>query len=321
MISESPVFDFFAIGETVIDLITEQMIDSLASAKKLHIFVGGQSTNLAINLALLGRQTALAACLGEDGLGEMAYQRLDAAGVNLDYIQYTNAAPTTISIIARHKTTADFTIHRGADTFLEFDTRIYDGINKSRIVHSSAFSIARQPARSTILRALGVAHDLGCLVTFDPNYHPRIEPDTVEFESELITAFQYVDITKPSLDDCIRLFGPGLSLLEYAENFMEWGPSVVLITMGAEGVFLATSSGDQFQVYPDPVNVSDITGAGDAFWSGYLLAWLEGASPLEAACFGQVVAGVKVKVMGPITQMPVYTKLRERAGQIKYRKL
>lgn len=321
MTIERAGLDLYAIGEVVVDFISISMADSLAEAKKFHSFVGGQPANLAIDLALLGRNTALAACVGDDGFGKMITKFLKERGVKTEYIQCTEKAPTSSAIIARHTNTPDFVINRGADAYLCFNSDHKQVIASSRIVHSSAFALAREPSRSAVLETLNFAHDNGCLVTFDPNYHPKTWPDSGGINEHLISVYHHVDVTKPSLDDCVRIFGERMSPENYAERFLEWGPSIVLITKGSEGVYLATSAGDNYEIFPKKVDVADVTGAGDAFWAGFLTAILDGSSPLEAACFGQVVAEAKVGVMGPITDMPDLEELTERAQSVKYTKI
>ena len=93
-------------------------------------------------------------------------------------------------------------------------------------------------------------------MTLDPNYHPHNWPDTPEFVNDLKTACMYVDVIKPSLDDCVRLFGSGSSPAEYASSFLDWGPSEVIITMGGEGVLLASSSGPSYHITPNKVTVA-----------------------------------------------------------------
>jgi fructokinase len=321
MTSEQAGLDLYAIGEVVIDFISTCMADSLAEVKKFHSFVGGQPANLAIDLALLGRKTALAACVGNDGFGKKITHFLSESGVCTDYVQITDNAPTSTSIIACNTKTPDFVINRGADAYLHFNGDRKHVIANSRIVHSSAFALVREPAGSAVIETLKFAHENDCLVTFDPNYHPKIWPDRGDIYDHLKSIYQFVDITKPSMDDCERIFGERLPPKEFAERFLEWGPSVVLITKGSEGVFLATQAGDYFEIYPKEVDVADVTGAGDAFWAGYLSATLDGSSPLEAACLGQVVAEAKVGVMGPITDMPDIGDLTERAQSVKYTKI
>ena len=320
MTIERAGLDLYAIGEVVVDFISISMADSLADARKFHSFVGGQPANLAIDLALLGRNTALAACVGDDGFGKMITKFLQESGVKTEFSQCTENAPTTSAIIARHTKTPDFVINRGADACLCFNADHEQVIASSRIVHSSAFALAREPYRSAVLETLKFAHDSGCLVTFDQNYHPKTWPDSREINEHLISVYRYVDVTKPSVDDCERIFGERMSPENYAERFLEWGPSIVLITKGSEGVYLVTSAGDSYEIFPKKVDVADVTGAGDAFWAGFLTAILDGSSPLEAACFGQVVAETKVGVMGPITDMLDLGDLTERAQSVKYTK-
>jgi len=317
MLVENTRFDLFAIGEAVIDFISTEMAGSLASANKFHTFVGGQPTNLAIDLALLGKNTGIACCVGADGFGDYIIQYLKDSQVNTDYIQQTESAPTSISIIARHTITPDFVINRGADACLQDGFELEDVVANSRIVHSSAFALSREPARSTVVAGLRMADKNDCLVTFDPNYHPKIWPDTDEMVDKLKSVYQYVDVTKPSLDDCERIFGKPMPPQEFAEQFLDWGSKVVIITMGSQGVYLAMNSGERYSIQPENVEVADVTGAGDAFWAGYLAAILEGSTQLDAACFGQVVAEAKVSVMGPFTDMPPVSILKERAQSVK----
>jgi sugar/nucleoside kinase (ribokinase family) len=73
--------------------------------------------------------------------------------------------------------------------------------------------------------------------------------------------------------------------------------------------------GEMSHIRPSDIDVADVTGAGDAFWSGLLLALLDGYAPDEAACLGQIVAEAKIGTVGPIPKMPdrtgLYRKLRE----------
>ena len=284
-------FDLFALGEALIDLISSDIVDSIGKASHFERFQGGQPANLAVNMALLGKQAALASCLGEDGFGHYIFDQLRLGNVNTDFIQFSNQAKTTHHVIARHDQTADFISSRGADAHLAYTSAAAEAAASSRIVHTSAYGLTRDPARSTILRILHEAHDQGCLISLDPNYHPKIWPDTPgDFISLLMETFHLVDIAKPSLDDCTRLFGDGLDAADCAKKFLDLGCRIVLLTMGKEGLLLATADGEIAHIHSDPVNVTDATGAGDAYWAGFFDAYLDGASPLEAARFGQVIA-------------------------------
>jgi len=213
--------------------------------------------------------------------------------------------------------TPDFIIYRGADSAISLEDGQQEAIHSSRIVHTSAFALSREPARTTILQAIKTARQNGCLVSLDPNYHPRIWPDVADFQSVLLEAYRSVSITKPSLDDCARLFGPSLSPLAYTERFLSWGPEIVALTMGQQGVLLSTADGTVHRIKPSNAVVADVTGAGDAFWAGLLIALLDGYPPYEAACFGQMVAETKISVVGPLPKLPDRASLYQRLEETK----
>ncbi len=312
----TPPLDFIALGEAVVDLISDEHTDTLANAAKFERFAGGQASNLTVTLARLGKRAAVASCVGDDGLGDYYRQKMADAGALTDYIQITPDAPTTIVLVSRETQTPDFIVFRGADAHLQATPALLDAIAHSRIVHTSAFALARQPARNTILQGLRHAQENGALVTLDPNYHPRVWPDTDDFKGVIREAFQFAALTKPSLDDCVRLFGAGLSPAEYAARFLSWGAQVVIVTMGGEGVHLALHDGSHYRLIPNPTPVADVTGAGDSFWGGYLSAHLAGKTPLEAACFGQAVAEIKISKIGPIETGLDWGMLTQKAQAI-----
>ena len=304
----------------MIDLISDDVVDSIGEAAHFERFLGGQPTNLAVNMVLLEKKASLAACVGEDGFGRYIFDQLKARNVNVDYVQFTGQANTTHHVIARNDQTADFISSRGADAYLTYTSAMGEAATSSRIVHTSAYGLTRDPARTTILRILREAREQGCIISLDPNYHPKIWPDTADdFVSLLMETFHLVDIAKPSLDDCIRLFGDGFDAKNYVKKFLDWGCRIVLLTMGKEGLLLATADGKTVHIHSDPVSVTDTTGAGDAYWAGFFNAFLDGASPLEAARFGQVIAQIKIQTAGPLNELPAdRITLYQRALSVPY---
>ncbi len=298
-------YDFLAIGESLIDIISTDAVDSLKDADTYRRFIGGQATNLTMNISRLGKRAALATCLGDDGFGNFIQQELVQSGVDTTFVQVTTKAPTSISIIARSQTTPDFMILRGADALLSSSPELLEAVANSRIVHSSAFALSRESARSTILNGFKVAHKNGNFISLDPNYHPYIWPDIARFVDILKEVYQFVNITKPSLDDCERIFGSGKMPREYAEFFLEWGAEHVVLTMGSEGVLLLSSEkGQQYHIQPNQTQVADVTGAGDAYWAGLLTSLMDGHPLVEAARVGQALAEIKIGSFGPLSSIP-----------------
>jgi len=310
-------FDIVALGESTVDLISDEKVASLEDARYFGLYRGGQVANLAINMANLGCRVALATCLGDDGFGEFIRQEISDYGIGLQYVQTAKNTPTTMSIITRNTATPDFVIYRGADANLVLTDSLLASVEHCRVVHTSAFALSRDPARTTILTLLKKAQQMGKWVSLDPNYHPSIWPDLPDFISVLKEAFRFVSITKPSLDDCTRLFGPRSSPEEYARLFFEWGAQIVMITMGKDGVLLRTSDGRLHHIQAATnIPVVDVTGAGDAYWAGFLAGFLESEDSLLAARIGQKMAEKKIGRVGPINESLEWETIVESAAQI-----
>lgn len=306
-------FDVVSIGETLVDFISEGEQGSLVDAQRFVMYPGGQATNVALNVAYLGGSAAIVACVGSDSLGLFLEQRLNKAGVETVSLQVAPHLPTTLVIVARNRATPDFSIYRGADSELLPSQMPLALLASTSFVHTSAFALSRQPSCGTILEFVVQAHAAGCLISFDPNYHPRlwgIEASPLEVFEKI---YPYVYLTKPSLDDCIRLFGEGQTPEAYATHFLRLGAKEVVLTMGSAGIFHANAQGSSSYALR-PVEVVDVTGAGDSFWSGLLLATLDGYAMPEAIQVAQAVAEIKLQQVGPLSRAIDRVELYARIG-------
>ncbi|MCO5243170.1 MAG: PfkB family carbohydrate kinase [Anaerolineae bacterium] len=133
----------------------------------------------------------------------------------------------------------------------------------------------------------------------DPNYSPRVWPDQREAMAALQELYALATVTKPSLDDASRLFGEGLRPEAYVERFHAWGPRLVILTMGKNGV-MVSNDGYITHIPALPVHVVDATGAGDAFWAGYVVSLLDGHDPVFCAHVAQAVVAQKLQRVGPL---------------------
>lgn len=294
--------DVLAIGEALVDLISDTEQGSLIDSRTFVMYPGGEAANVALNVARLGGSSAVVTRVGDDSFGIFLRHHLATAGVETAYVHATKYVPTTLVVVTRQTVTPDFSIYRGADAQMVADDMPYALLDETSLVHTSAFALSREPSCSTILSFVAKAHEAGCLISFDPNYHPRLWDVT----EEPLTVFQkicpFVTIVKPSLDDCTRLFGVGMSPEEYAQRFLEMGVRQVVLTMGSSGVLLANAEGTRY-FSNNQVKVVDVTGAGDSFWSGLLMATLDGYEAADAIRVAQAIAEIKLQQIGPLSRM------------------
>lgn len=308
--------DVLSVGEALIDFISDREREALGDVLSFTMYPGGEVTNVALNVARLGGAASLVACVGNDSFGVFLRQHLHTAGVDTSCLHTATHAPTTLVTVVRSRTTPDFTAYRGADTHLLPTKMPIELLSSVSLVHTSTFALAYEPSRSTILHFIKQAHAAGCLISFEPNYHPRLWEREEDAHAVLAAIYPYVYVTKPSLDDCERLFGAGLSPEDYAARILALGARNVVLTMGGHGVLVTNAEGTNFYP-PHAVNVVDVTGAGDAFWSGLLLAILDGYTIADAVYVAQAVAEMKIQQVGPLSHAIDRKALYKQLGLMK----
>lgn len=293
--------DLLSVGELLVDLISTEPTDSLATAERFERYQGGSPANIAVNVARLGGRAAMMARVGDDPLGSFLRGTLAAAGVGVDAVQTDPDAHTSLVLVARTATTPDFLPMRDADFRLD-SADLEGAVSRARAVHTSTWPLSREPARQCAMRALHLAHAEGKVTSLDPNYTPRIWPDREEALGVMTVLLPDVTITKPSQDDAARLFGETLRPREVIRRFHAMGPMMVLFTMGAEGMILSVD-GDETFIPARELEVVDATGAGDAFWSGFLMAHLDGLPPVHCAYVARELAERKLRTVGALPEM------------------
>ncbi len=291
--------DLLAVGETLIDFISVEEMDSLRNAYTFRRYQGGSPANIAVYVAKLGGKAAVISKTGSGAFGQFLKDELRSSGVLTDYLVMDPRVHTSVVFISRSKGTADFEAFREGDYRLEPREVSEDAIKRSRVVHASTFALSREPCRLAVEKAFHLARQHGKIISLDPNYSPLIWPDRQEAHEVLRRTMGYATITKPSLDDATRLFGPGKTTEEYIELFHGMGPEVVVFSAGGAGVFLS-EGGKITHIPAHPVEVVDATGAGDSFWAGFLVAMLDGNSLRRCAMFAREIAERKLSTVGPL---------------------
>jgi sugar/nucleoside kinase (ribokinase family) len=291
--------DLLAIGETLVDFISIEETDWLRNAYTFRKYLGGSPANIAVYVAKLGGRSAIVSKTGIGAMGQFLKAELNRAGVVTNYLVMDHRVHTSVIFVSRTAGTPDFEAFRSSDYKLEPGEIGADSIERAKVVHASTFALSREPCRSAIERAFELAQQSGKIISLDPNYSRQIWPDYREAREVIARLLGFATITKPSLDDVKRLFGPEKSPEEYVELFHEMGPKIVVLTMGAGGILLS-EEGELTHIPSRPIKVVDATGAGDSFWAGFLVALLDG-NPLDrCALFAREIVERKLTTVGPL---------------------
>jgi fructokinase len=101
-----------------------------------------------------------------------------------------------------------------------------------------------------------------------------------------------------SLDDVARFTGEALTVAAARAYLLGVPSGVTCLTCGAEGVWYKGDGEDWHHQPAEPVVVKDATGAGDAFWAGFLTGWMAG-QPTEG-CVQRGIATAARRLVGEL---------------------
>ncbi|MEY3050471.1 MAG: hypothetical protein RLY31_256 [Bacteroidota bacterium] len=290
-------FDVLVAGEYLLDLISTNFTDDFASVEAFRPVAGGSAANLCANMARLGNGTKLACTLGDDQLGHHLRATLERLDVDTSLVRHVTQ-PTTLILVTRSENVPHFEAYRQADVELLPSQLGPEQAASASLFHTTCFALSRQPAQDTILTAAEAAAAAGRHVSIDLNYALPIWPDR-KAAQQVVSAYCGLGaLVKVSEVDWERLYGAPLQdPEEVCRHFLSVGAAVVCLTLGGEGAWVADRSNLHF-LPARPVKVADTTGAGDAFWSGFLTAWLDGADLLACARAARRMAELKIGTFG-----------------------
>lgn len=301
-----------ALGEVLIDFT-----DAGVSANGQKLFErnpGGAPANVLVALKKLGHDVAFIGKVGDDMHGLFLRQVIEAQGIDCTGLISDPNFFTTLAFVALDENgdrSFSFARKPGADTQLCADELPVDIIKDSKVFHVGSLSLTDEPARTATVKALDIAKGAGCVMSYDPNYRDSLWPSAEAAAKQMRSIVKYMDLIKISAEEC-PLMTDKDDPAEAAAILLEQGASIVVVTLDADGAFVATKDGSR--VVPSfRVDAVDTTGAGDSFWGGFLCAFVEsGLAPSDVSIaraaqfvrFGNAVASLCVRNRGAIPAMP-----------------
>lgn len=291
--------DILCVGEVLIDFIGHQPGVLINNTRDYHRYPGGSPTNVAMNTTRLGLHAVLVATVGKDGLGEYIFKKLEEVGVNTNYITEVSNKPTSVIFVSKSETTPDFIPYREADSFI-FETQIpSEVLSKTNIFHTTCFALSKEPAQSTILSKAEEAYNLGCKLSIDINYADKLWTNKASALKIIKAYCTFNPLVKISEDDMQRLFGKALPHPKIFNFFHNEGVDVVCLTLGSKGVKLSEKNKSIIELPAIKIEkVMDVTGAGDAFWSGFLFAYINKKPLAECLEVALKLAALKLQNVG-----------------------
>ena len=249
------LYDVTAMGEMLIDFTLNGQSEQ--GNNLFEACPGGAPCNVLAMLNKLGRKTAFIGKVGEDQFGRLLKGTIDELGIE----------------------TKGLILDKEIHMMLTEDEVDYDLIRQSRIFHFGTLSMTDEPVRSATKKALEVAKEAGCLITFDPNLRPPLWNSLDEAKKQMEYGFQYCDMLKISDNEIQFVSGKedydeGIRYLQDKYNI-----PLIFLTMGKDGS-RAYYKDMRVERKGFQVKAIETTGAGDTFCGcsihGLLTHGLEG---------------------------------------------
>ncbi|WP_319413707.1 carbohydrate kinase [uncultured Cohaesibacter sp.] len=253
-------------GEALIDMIPTECDGASLAYQPCS---GGSVFNTAIALGRLGIPTEFLTGLSSDLFGEQIKQALVESGVGSSLCKQSKL-PTTLAFVklANGHATYHFYDENSAGRMLSIDDvgPVPASINA---LFFGGISLAVEPCARTY-EAIALREAENHVIMVDPNVRPGFIEDANVYRTRIRSMMAHSDIVKLS-DEDIAWFFPELDGLEArVGEVQKLGPSIVVITKGADGATAYLCDGREISIRSEQVTVVDTVGAGDTFNAGML---------------------------------------------------
>lgn len=189
-------------------------------------------------------------------------------------------------------------------------------LTDTRVLSVGTLGMTDEPMRTTQLRCIETAKAAGAYIAVDPNYRATLWRSEGDFLRQTERLLELADYVKLSDEETALVTGctdPEKAL----ETLERRGVRTAVVTRGKDGA-MALSGGQLVRAAGVPAVAVDATGAGDAFWGGFLCRLLHQGYPMEAQtagmladclAFGNRVGAYCVGHLGAISGMPTMAQL------------
>uniref|UniRef100_A0AC34FA01 Ribokinase n=1 Tax=Panagrolaimus sp. ES5 TaxID=591445 RepID=A0AC34FA01_9BILA len=287
---------------------------------------GGKGANQGVQAAKLGASVTMIGRVGNDMFGDANINGLKKAGVNVEYIEKSDTAPTSVACI-----TVD---NKGTTLILNLFKCLVLFVGENSIVVTLGANLELNVERVKELEDV-IAGATMVLCQFEINE----ETNYAAFEiarKHNVTTFYNAAPGKPGMDKEILKFtdilctnenetefliGRQLSSIEdfkeASRELLKYGPKTIVVTLGAKGV-LVTEKDSQEVIEVPRVKAVDTTGAGDSFCGSltFLITKYPNKTIAELSRIASKIASMSVQKHGTQSSYPSMKEVRENGIEL-----
>ena len=320
--------DVVTIGRAGVDLYGAQIGGHLEDMGGFRKYIGGSPTNIACGTARLGLRSGLVSRVGDEAMGRFILAQLRREGVDVRGVATDPDRLTALVILGiRDQEQFPLIFYREncADMAL-CEADISEGlIADTRSVVATGTHLSHPRTEAAVLKALRLARQHGARTALDIDYRPNLwgvaghgEGESRFVESAAVTAklqqsLHYFDLIVGTEEE-FHIAGGSTDTIAALRAVRAVSGAVLVCKRGAAGAVAFEGAIpdrlDDGQTGPGfPIEVFNVLGAGDGFFSGLLKGWLEGADWPRALEYANACGAFAVSRHGCTPAYPSLTEL------------
>ncbi|GHS87841.1 fructokinase [Actinomycetota bacterium] len=257
MTPQGPTGRALVVGEALVDVVEHP-----DGRRAEH--PGGSPANVALGLARLDRRVDLLTWLGPDAYGDLVRAHLTGSGV---HVLTGDRTPVSTAVATAHLD-ADGVATYDFDLSWDLPGTWDEDDDDPLVVHTGSIGAVLTPGSDAVAR-LVERRQATSTITYDPNLRPALMGSPEQSLPYVTRLVGLADVVKVSDEDLAWLH-PGVAPAEIAEEWVQRGPALVVVTHGGDGALAVTHAGARLTVPAPRVQVADTVGAGDSFMSGLI---------------------------------------------------
>ncbi|RMC26954.1 5-dehydro-2-deoxygluconokinase, partial [Paracoccus siganidrum] len=287
--------DVITIGRSSVDLYGQQVGGRLEDMGSFAKYIGGSPTNIACGTARLGLRSAVITRVGDEHMGRFIREQLvregvDTRGVASDPERLT--ALVLLGIRDEERFPLIFYRENCADMALCEDDIDEGFIAEARSVVATGTHLSHPRTEAAVLKALNLARRHGARTALDIDYRPNLwglaghgAGESRFVESAAVTAklqstLHLFDLIVGTEEE-FHIAGGSTDTIEALRAVRAVSTATLVCKRGAAGAVAfegaIPGSLDEGESGPGfPIEVFNVLGAGDGFFSGLLKGWLDG---------------------------------------------
>lgn len=319
--------DVITIGRSSVDLYGSQVGGRLEDMGSFAKYIGGSPTNIACGTARLGLRSAVITRVGDEHMGRFIREQLVREGVDVRGVATDPERLTALVLLGiRDEDSFPLIFYREncADMALT-EADIDEGfIAEARAVLATGTHLSHPRTEAAVLKALALARQHGAKTALDIDYRPNLwgvaghgAGESRFVESAKVTAklqgtLHLFDLIVGTEEE-FHIAGGTTDTIAALRAVRAVSGATLVCKRGAKGAVAFTGSIpdslDEGEAGPGfPIEVFNVLGAGDGFFSGLMKGWLDGESWPRALEYANACGAFAVSRHGCT---PAYPSLEE----------